>query len=307
MYAFIINPLSRSGKGLQIWHKLQPLIKQQKIEYTSHFTKHEGHATKIVADLSTNSKNGEELILIVLGGDGTINEVLNGIHHFDNLKIGYIPTGSSNDFARSHKLPTQPAKALHKILTSTHTKSLDIGQLTYADQSRKFMVSAGIGFDAAVCQYAAISKWKAFLNKIKLGKLTYVGIALARLLFSTPSTLSLTLDSTTTLRFENAYFAAIMNHPYEGGGLKFCPNAQPSDGVLDVVVAYQMSKLRVLGVLPLAFKGWHTRCKGVKTFTCKHVLIESELALPIHTDGEALCVQKTVTASLDGRRVGLIV
>ena len=304
MYIFIVNPNSRSGRGLQIWNDLKSIIEEKKIKYQVYFTNYQKHATKIIAGFATDN---EEHTFVVLGGDGTINEVCNGIHNFHKVTLGYIPTGSSNDFARAHKLPTNPREALEKILTSKRTKLLDMGLLTYQRHSRRFMVSAGIGFDASVCHYAAVSKWKNLMNKLKLGKLTYVGIALGRLLFNTPASMKITIDDNEPMHFDKTYFVAIMNHCYEGGGFKFCPKALPDDGALDVIVAHNISKLRIITILPLAFKGLHTRCRGIHTYTCKNVIIESEHTLPIHTDGEPIFLQKKIAASLAPNQVRVIV
>jgi len=304
MYTFIVNPHSRSGKGREIWEKLEPILKERKTEYDVLFTKYQKHAVRLTRELTSD---GEEHTLIVLGGDGTINEVLNGIAYFNKITLGYIPTGSSNDFARAHHLPSDPPEALNYILAEKAFKALDIGLLQYQDKNRHFMVSTGIGFDAAVCHQAAISKMKVLLNRLKLGKLTYVGIALNRLIFSQPCRMTVTLDGETPVKFNRAYFATAMNHCYEGGGFKFCPDARPDDQLLDVIVVNNASKLKLLLLLPFAFGGLHTRSKCVHIYTCRKVMIGTERALPVHSDGEPVFLQREITASLSNQQIRLII
>lgn len=303
MYSFIVNPHSRSGRGLKIWNKIETIVKNKGVDYEVYFTKRSNHANEIIEQVSSD---GGEHTFIILGGDGTLDEVLNGISDFDKIKIGYIPTGSSNDFARSLKLPTDPAKALDNILSATQTTSLDVGVLTYTGQKRNFMVSAGIGFDAAVCHQAAVSKWKGLMNRLGLGKLTYVGIALSRILGSSPSAMTLTLDNNNPLHFDRTYFIAFMNHKYEGGGFKFCPDAKYDDGVLDVIVAHDISKFRILTILPQAFSGKHVGKRGIEVYTCKKATVNSVASLPVHTDGEPIYTGHDISARLDKKQVQLL-
>ena len=97
MYHFIINPAARSGLGEHMWKKLEPLLKQRRISYQAVFTRYQSHATKIAEEITSD---GDRHTLIVLGGDGTVNEVINGIVYLGQTELGYIPLGSSNDLAR---------------------------------------------------------------------------------------------------------------------------------------------------------------------------------------------------------------
>jgi diacylglycerol kinase family enzyme len=178
--------------------------------------------------------------------------------------------------------------------------------LEYKDKKRRFAVSSGLGFDAAVCHRILVSKLKLILNKIGLGKLTYVAIALQSLLAQSPKPLTLTFDDGREEHFDKAYFVAGMNQKYEGGGFKFCPKADPSDDILDVMVASDISKLKVLCLLPTAYKGWHVHVKGIYTYQCKYVDIQSEIALPVHTDGEPIFLQRKARLGLEPEKLRLI-
>ena len=162
MYHFIVNPNSRSGLGLKIWHEVESILKEQIIKYDVYFTKYQRHATKIAHNLTADNR---EHTLVVLGGDGTIGEVLTGICYPEKITLGYIPIGSGNDFARGLGIPKDTEKALNIILHSRKRRKIDIGVLRYGDKMRRFGVSAGFGYDAAICHEICVSKVKKFFNE----------------------------------------------------------------------------------------------------------------------------------------------
>lgn len=302
-YTFIVNPNARSGLGYTVWSEIEAVLKARNISYDVYFTKYQRHASQIAQDIAADT---ERHTLIVLGGDGTVNEVINGIPDYEQITLGYIPIGSSNDFARYFHFPKDPLQTLEIILKPEKICSINVGILKYPGRTRSFAVSTGIGFDAAICHEAVISKLKFFLNKLKLGRLTYVGIAFRQLMLASPGKMTVTLDQEKTLTFENALFATAMNHPFEGGGCKFCPKADPCDNLLDVIVVAGISKLKVLLLLPTAFSGFHVHFKGVYLYRCKEVSIDSEKALAVHTDGEPAFLQKHISAALTNKKIRII-
>ena len=175
MYYFIVNPNSKSGYGKKIWRTVQSELRKKKIPYKACLTKYTGHAKKLCRFLLETSD--ESIDLIVVGGDGTLNEVLDGITDPGRIRLYYIPTGSGNDFARGMQLPGSPLKACQLLLGSAREISMDIGSVTTQGTGHRFGVSTGIGFDAAICHEALKSPLKTFLNHLHLGKLTYVVLA----------------------------------------------------------------------------------------------------------------------------------
>lgn len=297
MYHVIINPSSKSGRGVKLWRKLEPIFKKRNIPYKMIYSEYPGHIIKLVNRLTDPLEHHGHIKLIVLGGDGTMNEVLQGVVEWDNISIGYIPTGSSNDFARALKYPKKPKAQLEAILNSTKDTNLDVGQLTYLDAvdeegnpitiTRRFDVSCGIGFDAAVCEEAMHpGGFKEFLNKIKLGKLTYLAIALKHLLTNTGVSLTYTLDGDTPVGLDQFLFVSVMQNKYEGGGFMFCPDADPTDGYLDLCIISVDKKSTILKAIPLAFKGKHARFDGIELEKAKKVRIRTSGELWVHTDGE---------------------
>ena len=306
MYYFIVNPNSRSSMGQKIWQQTEVVLKERNIEYQVFFTHYQHHATKIARELTQDL---QEHTIVVLGGDGTVNEVVNGITDFSKVTLGYIPSGSGNDFARGMGLAKDPAIGLESILNPSQIRSMDVGILKYGPNSRKrcFAISAGLGFDAAICHQAMVSKVKIFLNKIKLGKLTYTLIALHRLILDQPVPMTITVDGSDTQHFDKVYFTAVMNNLYEGGGFKFCPAADSGDGILDAIVVEGLKKWQILLWLVLTFSGKHTRSRGVHIFRGKRIAIDSAKALPVHTDGEPVFLQRHMEASPSDRQLRVIV
>lgn len=306
MYTFITNPNARSGLGRKVWDQIEQILREKEVLYEVYFTKYQRHATRIVRELT---EDGKDHIIIILGGDGTVNEVLNGIKNFSKVTVGYIPIGSSNDFARYFKHDYDPLPAVEQILNPKKYAMINVGAMTYHDGERKrrFAVSCGMGFDAGVCHQAVVSRVKLLLNKLHLGKLTYVGIALSQMAAMRPGRIKVTLDDGEPIFHERAYFATAMNHPYEGGGFKFCPKADPCDDILNITVIAGLPKLKALFLLPTAYKGWHTIFKGVYTYTCRKAVFESDRPLPLHTDGEPVFLQRRIQAELEADKVRLIV
>ncbi|MCR5715216.1 MAG: diacylglycerol kinase family lipid kinase [Lachnospiraceae bacterium] len=312
MFVFIINPSSRSGRGLKIWGEIEPILKRHSVDYQGIISQSSEHMMSVIRQLSDPAAEQVSQI-VVLGGDGTLNQVVNAIQDYTKVEIGYIPTGSSNDFARDMEFPSGHEKLLETILQGKVCRKLDIGTVQYdhilesADGSEigqlpktgRFDVSAGIGFDAGVCYDAMNAGSKNFLNRIGLGKLTYVTIALQQLAGSTRKACDLVLDDTKKIHLDHFLFVAFMIHRYEGGGFKFCPQADAEDGLLDLCVVGDVPNSEFLRALPSAFKGNHYRYPGIEHYTAKKVTIRTEDGLWVHTDGEVLARADALTVTIE--------
>lgn len=295
MYHFIINPASRSGRGQQYWNQLLPYLEEHKIAYTAHMSDHSGHIAQIMNELTRDLTDESSILqIIILGGDGTVNEALQGIARFDKVRLSYIPTGSSNDFARDLGISKDPIQALEQILYHASSRKMDIGCVEYKDcrkpdpaiEKRYFAVSCGLGYDAAICQEAMYSKIKLVLNRCGLGKLTYVLIALKQLACTKPISAKLILQGEEPIKLRKLLFLAGMNHQYEGGGFMFAPGADDQDGHLDLCCVAGVSKLKVLCVLPTAYKGKHFRFKGVDAYHTTEYQLKTSSPMWLQTDGE---------------------
>lgn len=303
LYHFIVNPNASSGFGKEVWNKVEPILKDKKIDYQVYFTKYQRHAEKLTASITADE---QPHTLVVLGGDGTIGEVVSGIRCPEKITLGYIPIGSGNDFARGLELTKNYEEAIEQILHPQHIQKLNLGVTEYENTKRRFAVSSGFGYDATICQEVCVSRLKRFLNRIKLGKLAYVGLSISCLIRCTPKKMKITLDDGRVLEFKQTFFATAMNLPYEGGGCKFCPDARSDDDMLDLIVVADVPKLQALLILPTVFAGKHTHLKGVHIYRCKSAELESEIPLVLHTDGETVFPETAVSMHLEKASVQLI-
>lgn len=292
MYHFIVNPHARSGHGEKTWQIVEEELKKRQIKYVVYFTEHVYHATEITKSLTYA---GTQRKIIVVGGDGTVNEVINGLINIENVTLGYIPAGSSNDLARALKIPSVPIEALELVLKPKYISQMDIGEITYGYNKRRFIVSAGIGFDAAICHKAFKSELKKKLNKVKLGKLTYLGIGVGELFGRKPFKTTLVLDDARRITFNKTLFAAVQNNKYEGGGFMFCPKANNNDGMLDVMIADSIPSPKAAFVLSMALKGKHTEMKGIHTYTASNIELITDSKQPVHLDGESCFFQTRIS------------
>ena len=306
MYHIIINPRSRSGRGLKIWKEaVEPKLHADHIAYRNYFSERPGDVARLAAEI-TSAVEGP-VTLVILGGDGTVNEALSGIKDISRVTLGYIPTGSSNDLARDLDIPKDPLEALELVLHKGSTHSMDLGAVTYSDgETRPFAVSCGIGFDAAVCEEALHSKLKNLFNRLGLGKLTYLGIALKQLFGAKAISGRLILDGKPPVNMGTLLFVACMLHRFEGGGFMFCPDADASDGILDLCAVGDLPKLLILFALPTAFKGKHYRFKGITPYRAKTVTIETSAPLWVHTDGEVTRKSSRITVTCSHGAINMI-
>ncbi len=290
MYEIVINPASKSGKGARLWCVVKEILDKKKIEYNEHISTAAGDVKNILERITADGKHHE---VIILGGDGTFNEALQGVSDFAKVTFGYIPTGSSNDLARDLNISTDPSQAIENIINACEPMVFDIGKLTYSDgEQRLYAVGCGVGFDAAVCAEAMNSKIKDVFNRIGLGKLTYLGIALKEILQSGKGSIKLELfdeeeNATNTFEYSQMIFNAAMVHRYEGGGFMFCPEATGHDGLLHLCTAASIKPAKIIKIMPSAFKGKHVGNTGIYMNSCKKLKVTLSEPLWVHTDGEA--------------------
>ena len=283
---FIINPKARNGYCLTIWKRVEAKLIDNQIPFKAYFSEYHGHAINLAEEIAM--KNNEEKIMIAVGGDGTISEVMNGIINYNNITLGFVPGGSGNDFSRGFHIPAHPEEALEVILRLMKTEAplIDVGKITMEDSSEHYFINnMGAGFDALVSYEVNHSKVKAWLNKLSLGRLVYVYFLLKKLFSYKTSTIDLSIDGSRHI-LEQTWFVTVSNQPYYGGGMQIAPKAVPVDGLLDITVVHHLSRLKLLLVFISVFWGKHIYFKEVKTFKGKAVAIQSSSSLYVHADGE---------------------
>lgn len=289
MYYFIVNKTGGSGKAAALWEEGRRYLDSEGIAYKEYLTQRAHHATEIAKEI--NAMDDDDIRLVVVGGDGTINEVLSGIYDFDRIRFGVMPVGSANDFAAGMGLQSDPMSVLKDLVSDRPLRRMDIGQVILPDGSKRiFGISTGIGMDAIVCKKALTSRIKVVLNKIGLGSLTYVILTLITLLGMKYTDVTLKLynkDDVETINVPKMIFAASMNIPIEGGGVMMTPGAGFDDGKLTLCAAHSVPRLFSIGKLVTIIRKKHVNDK-------KHFIIrdfdrmEISAAEPmvVHTDGE---------------------
>ncbi|MEE1031899.1 MAG: diacylglycerol kinase family protein [Ruminococcus sp.] len=296
MYYFIVNPVSRSGKGMEVWEQTEKTLIEKDIPYKVYFTQHTGHGTSLAKGLYNKIQNQT---LVIIGGDGTVNEVLTGLPMDGTYTIGYIPVGSGNDFARGLGLPTDPIIALENILSDKPASTIDIGTLKTNQGISHFGISSGIGYDAAVCEKVATSRLKKILNKIHLGNLVYAYAAVRSLFGFHPCDMDIEIDDFKKLHYKKVYLIVAMNLPYEGGGFRMCPEADATNKELHFLVVRGVPKIALLFLFPTAYFGKHLMIPGIFILKGKKLRVHSKQPQCVHRDGEVPEHTDTLTWNIE--------
>jgi diacylglycerol kinase (ATP) len=285
---FIVNPKAGNGKAKLIWTSVEKQLAEQKINYESFFTERSGHG-KVIAKQIVESNDKKKVTIVVVGGDGTINEVVNGIgNHSSRARIGVIPGGSGNDFTRGYGIPRNPEMALVFLLSDVNNVSptFDLGKINLeGDREHFFINSTGAGFDALISYEANQSKWKGLMNRFSLGQLVYVIILLKHLFSYKCTTIDLLIDGK-KYTFPDTWFVTVSNQPFYGGGMKISPHAIAKDGKLNITIVHRLSRLKLLLVFLSVFWGKHLKFKEVNTFLAQKISIHSTEPIYVHSDGE---------------------
>lgn len=289
MLYFIVNHTSATGKCRNVLKKVIARLSEKGAKYKLFQTKYKGHASEIAEKLS--KLPDEKITLIVIGGDGTINEVLNGITDFEKVRLGIIPAGSGNDFARGIKVNTNIDELVDKLINnhlSDKTRNVDLGRVCFEDKgSRLFGISSGVGMDAIVCKAVTGSRIKALLNKLHLGKLSYLFMTVYTL-FSMETT-DITADFGKEKKtINNVIYCVGMNLRAEGGGVPMAPDALPDDGMLSFSSAAGIPKWLTFLCLPILVMAKHKHLKGFNIYPSDHAVLETAKPMILHADGEYL-------------------
>lgn len=270
MYDIIVNPIGGKGKSLKALKQVEKILSDHKQEYKIHNTERPGHATEIAAELT--KKPGVKLI--VLGGDGSFNEVLNGISDFGNVTLGIVACGTGNDFIRASGHPRKVKDAMDVILKG------ETGYIDYIDVgSRRCLNVAGAGMDVDVLiRYAEM---KAFHGKIK-----YYASLFDTLAHVKWHKLRITIDGKSMDK--SVFMIGVGNGTCIGGGMPICPNAKVDDGLLSIVIVNEMKKSRIPVELPGFLSGKHIKKDYTEEYSGKEVRIEVLDEGKIELDGEVI-------------------
>lgn len=293
-FDIIINEASKTGEGASRYDEVRWILRENKMQYRVHRTLYAGHATVIARELC--SSPDKAVNIIVVGGDGTLNEVVNGITDFEKVRVGLIPNGSANDFAAGVHISSDVEKEIKAMIANADDPgSVDIGQVSYREgtktRSRLFCISSGLGIDAMVCKKASTTGLKAFLNKIGLGKLTYVLLTVYSLVSveTADAVIEGIADDGSTMpreEIKKVYFSAAMNLRCEGGGVPMAPRAVASDRTLTLCCAHGIPKWRAFLCFPFLLTGKQSFFKCFDTRRFRELKIRLSKPVTLHADGE---------------------
>jgi len=270
MIDLIINPIAggeRGAKSIRTVTALKEFLSERGIKHALHYSSGRGNATAIARELS----NGEPTTIVVVGGDGTLHEVINGIENFENVTVGLIPCGTGNDFATTCGLPFDPIKAMELILNNP-AKPTDFMQMPTV----RGINVIGMGLDVQVL--------KRYSQLKKKTKTSYTSCLIKTLINFDYSDFNATLNGKTThLR---SFIAAVANGSCFGGGLSICPDATPFDGKLDFVAVKEMFKLKIIHAFIKLKAGKVLSLKETVHEQTEHIKVESETPFTVNVDGE---------------------
>jgi YegS/Rv2252/BmrU family lipid kinase len=287
-YKIILNPISGNGNGLKAIPQIEKLLNQHKLNFDLVRTERVGHAI----ELTRQAVRDGYKVIIAAGGDGTVNEVINGLVQcqMEGLTVpplAVLAVGRGNDFAGSMGIPADLEDGV-RALIDDQRRTIDIGKVTGGvyPEGRYFGNCVGIGFDAiTTIEVHKLPRWGGFL--------AFLAAVLKTVFLYNKAPLATTLYDDKTLT-QRSLLISIMNGRRLGGGFYMAPDSQPDDGLLDLCIAEQMSSFAVIKMIPHFTRGDQATQPSIKTGQAAHITITAvDGPLPAQTDGEIICVDGT--------------
>ncbi len=296
---FIINPTSGGGRALKQWPIADAYLRNQRnlpFSYQYAFTTAPGEAARLATDAAIAGYR----LVVAVGGDGTINEVVNGLFGSGpppaDLQLGVVQAGRGSDFGRTVGVPSDMREALARLI-SGRTQQLDIGRMTYYagrrgqdasnQHTRYFANVAGVGFDAEVAVRA--DRGRQAMGRMLGGSIPYLtalGLSLVRY---RNRRVVVEADGVILPTPAPVYSVVVANCQFFGGGMRVAPDADPADGLFDVVILGNFGKLEVVRELPKLYEGSHLSLAKVSVTRARHVVVrsaDSHRRLIAQVDGE---------------------
>ncbi len=278
----ILNPAAKGERARHLIRRLQDLFPEADLLTT----KRAGHAR----DLAKQAAGRGDDMIIAAGGDGTINEVVNGMAGSKSV-LGLLPVGTVNVFAMELGIPSKLEKAI-ALIREGHIKRLDLAEAN----GRSFVQLAGVGFDAQTVQNTDHNFKKA------LGPLSYI-VTAAQLASQKPPVLTVEAQGFKT---SQGSFMLVGNGRYYGGPFQFFPEASMNDGLLDVCLFKNLTHIDLIRYFQGIVSGSHTRFKDVSYFKSALIRVTADREVPVEVDGE-LHGQVPVTFSIKKSALAVLV
>lgn len=284
-YKVILNPVAGHGNGLRSLPIVKQNLSNHGLDYDLVLSECAGHAI----DLARQAALDGFAVVVAAGGDGTVNEVINGLMAVKLAgaqppALGVFCVGRGNDFANSMDIPVGLDQAC-QALADDRRRTIDIGRVSggKVPQGRYFGNCVGIGFDAiGTIEAAKLPRWGGFASFL-------VAILKTIFLYNHAPLADIEFNNQTIT--QRSLMISIMNgRRIGGGGFIMAPDSQPDDGLLDLCIAEQMSSWAVLRMVPYFMKGTQVTQKTIKTGRTARVTVTAQDGpLPAHMDGEIIC------------------
>lgn len=281
----IVNPNAGHGKGEKDWTLIADILTRNRLEFHVQFTVARRHAILLTQE---GIKDGHRKIIVV-GGDGTMNEVVNGVFTQNycpttDITLAMITVGTGNDWGKLFGIPVNYEEAIG-VICEYKVRLQDAGIVYYYNgttrDKRYFINIAGLGFDAVVVKRTNIQK-----DKGTKGKTMYLMNLLRSLLFYRHTRTSVEIDG---LKIKNDVFTiSIGIGRFSGGGMMQTPKAIPDDGLFDITIIKKMTKGDLLMSLRRLYDGSILDHPKIEGYTGKDVLIDSDPLIHVEADGESL-------------------
>jgi YegS/Rv2252/BmrU family lipid kinase len=266
MTLFLVNPASGNGATGRRWPALQRRAAELGLTGDVVLSERPGH----LAEAARDAKG----LIVVVGGDGTVNEVVNGIAG-TGAEIAVLPNGTGQDFGRTYGIP---ASFDHAVAVALHgaTRTVDLGRVG----SRYFANVGSVGMSGAVAERANRT------SKALGGRVTFFYVLTRVFLAWKNSEVTVTLDDGE--RRGRMHDVIVANGVWHGGGMKLAPDARPDDGLFDVVLIGDVSKADFATTAPKLYRGGHVSHPKVELLRSSRVVVDSAQPLPVEVDGEQL-------------------
>ena len=273
----ILNHMADMGRAWKVANDLRPIAQEFKGEVSWSGTVYPTHAIELAKQAG---EEGYDMV-IAMGGDGTVHEVVNGLMQVAENKrpiMGVVPVGSGNDFAHSINVPQKADRALAHALNG-EASTVDLGLMT-DEHGRKeyFDNTVGVGFDAVV----TIRSHKLPIVK---GFLMYLTAVIQTIILNHHPAL-MQIETDESKWEQSALMLTICNGPREGGGFIIAPEAKNNDAILHYALVKKTSRLMMFRLVPEFMKGTHGRFPQISMGACKTMSVESDRPMYIHADGE---------------------
>jgi len=284
----IFNTTADHGNAEKLLPVIKGLFEKHQFDYETILTEYPGHALEIARE---QAEAGRKFI-IAAGGDGTMNEVINGLMRANNQEqnkpvLGVLPVGRGNDFAFGIDITKDLEKAVHAIVIGK-TKKIDIGIVTGGDypQGRYFGNGVGLGFDTVVGFEAAKVKWAHGITSY------LVGLVRTIFLYHTAPNYEIKLDNETIT--QPSLMVSIMNGKRMGGSFHMAPKSDPGDGLFNLCIVSQVPQIKILPLAAKLMGGTQEGHPAVRMPQSRKVIVHALTGnIPAHADGETICYAGT--------------